>query len=108
MNRWNIPVHLEEKIRNRDKRCVYCRIMLKEYPHRRGVPKNKATWEHIDNDDLRSVATNIVRCCGACNTSKGTKTLVEWFRSEYCKKKNIKHGTVSAVVRDWLKRRKSR
>lgn len=107
MNRWNIPDWVEDKIRKRDKLCVYCRAVLKEYRHARGVPRNKATWEHIDNDDLRSAA-NIVRCCGACNTSKGAKKLVEWFESEYCKKKKISERTVLPVVRNWLRDRKSR
>lgn len=107
MNRWNIPDWLEDEIRKRDKLCVYCHTALREYPHARGVPRNKATWEHIDNDDLSS-ATNIARCCGACNTSKGAKKLMEWFESEYCKKKNINERTVAAAVRSWLRRRNSR
>ena len=107
MNSWGIPTRLETQIRKRDRRCVYCHIVLKEYPHARGVPKNKATWEHIDNDDLRS-ARNIVRCCGACNSSKGAKKLLEWFESEYCKKKNINESTVSVVVKNWLRHRDSR
>jgi hypothetical protein len=107
MNRWKIPDWLEHKVRKRDKLCVYCHIVLKEYPHARGVPRNKATWEHMDNDDLRS-ATNIVRCCGACNTSKGTKGLIEWFESDYCKKRNINERTVLPVVRNWLRHPKSR
>jgi hypothetical protein len=107
MNRWNIPNWLEEKIRRRDRRCVYCHIVMKARPHARGVPKDKATWEHIDNDDMRSV-TNIVMCCGACNTRKGTKKLLEWSKSEYCKKKNINGRTVSPVIRNWLRHRKSR
>jgi hypothetical protein len=107
MNRWNIPDQLEEKIRKRDKVCVYCRIVLKEYRHVRGVPRNTATWEHIDNDDLRS-ASNIVRCCGACNTSKGAKKIAKWFESEYCKRKNINERTVLPVVRNWLRDRRSR
>jgi hypothetical protein len=104
VNRWNIPDGLEEKIRKRDKLCVYCHVELKDYSHAPGVQKNKATWEHIDNDDLRSV-TNIVRCCGACNSSKGAKKLLEWFESEYCQKKNINEKTVLFVVRNWLRHR---
>jgi hypothetical protein len=107
MNSWNIPDWLEDKIRRRDKLCIYCHIKMKSYPRARGVPRNKATWEHIDNDDMRS-ETNIAICCGACNTSKGAKTLSEWFESEYCNKKNINEKTVSAVVRNWLRHRKSR
>jgi len=102
MNRWHIPDELADKIRKRDKLCVYCHIKLKEYPHANGVPRNKGTWEHINNNDLVSV-DNIVRCCGACNTSKGAKRLLNWFESEYCKKKNINEKTVLAVVKIWLR-----
>src|SRR5690242_17136034 len=107
MNRWKIPNWLEAKVRRRDKLCVYCRNVMRNYPHARGVPRDKATWEHIDNVGPPSAA-NIVRCCGACNTSKGTKSLSKWFESKYCEKNNINEKTVSAVVRNWLKHRKSR
>jgi hypothetical protein len=107
MNRWKIPDELEAKIRERDKFCVYCHIVMKEYPHVKGVPRNKATWEHIDNDGLPS-KSNIVRCCGGCNTSKGTKKLVDWFESDYCKKRNINERTVLPVVRNWLTSHKLR
>ena len=53
MNRWGIPDGLEKKIRKRDKLCVYCHIKLKEHPRTIGVPRSKATWEHINNNDLR-------------------------------------------------------
>ncbi len=102
MNRWGITDALEKKLRKRDKLCVYCRIKLREYPHASGVPRNKATWEHINNNDLQS-AINIVRCCGACNASKGAKKLLDWFESEYCKKRNISAQTVRAVVKHWLR-----
>lgn len=109
MNRWGIPQALESEIRRRDKLCVYCHAVMKKHPHARGVPPDKATWEHIDNNDLDPDSeNNIVMCCGACNTSKGAKTLLEWFESEYCRSKNINERTVSVVVRKWLKDRKRR
>ena len=107
MNRWNIPDRVEDKVRRRDKRCVYCHIVMKEYPHTSGVRPNKATWEHIDNDGPSS-ETNVVRCCGACNSSKGTKKLLKWFESEYCKQRKINEKTVLPMVKNWLRHRKSR
>lgn len=56
----------------------------------------------------RPPETNIVRYCGACNTSKGANKLAEWFESEYCKRKNMSEQTVSPVIRNWLRQRKSR
>jgi len=41
---------------------------------------------------------------GACNTSRGAKNILDWFESDYCKKKNINGRTVSSVVRKWLRR----
>ena len=105
MNKWGIDPEVERRVRKRDKRCVYCHAAMKERPRARGVPRNKATWEHIDNNDLRS-DTNVVRCCGACNTSKGAKRLSDWFESEYCKRKKINETTVSAVVKNWLSNRR--
>ena len=102
MNRWGIPKELERKIRKRDKFCVYCHTKLKEHLHVGGVPRNKATWEHINNNDLRSPA-NIVRCCGSCNASKGAKRLSKWFDSEYCKRKGINKKTVAVAVKYWLR-----
>jgi hypothetical protein len=75
---------------------------MKEYPRKSGVPRDKATWEHINNDDLDS-PINIARCCGSCNTSKGEKKLSDWFDSEYCKKKKINGKTVGIVVKNWLR-----
>jgi 5-methylcytosine-specific restriction endonuclease McrA len=103
MNRWKIPASLEDEIRKRDKCCVYCRAIFKDHLHARGVPKNKATWEHIDNNEANVSKTNVVLCCGACNSSKGEKRLLKWFESEYCRKRNINARSVSPVIRKWLK-----
>ncbi|PYU14506.1 MAG: HNH endonuclease [Acidobacteria bacterium] len=108
MNRWKIPDWLEHKIRKRDKRCVFCRTPMKELRHARGVSRSKATWEHLDNNVRHRTETNIVRCCGACNSSKGAKKLVTWFQSDYCKEKNINARTVSPIVKSWLRRRRGR
>jgi hypothetical protein len=105
MNRWNIPASLEDKVRKRNKNCVYCRKVLKEHSSAKSARKNTATWEHIDNN-VKHLGANVVRCCGACNSSKGPKTLLKWFESEYCREKNINERTVSGAVKDWLKQNK--
>jgi hypothetical protein len=105
MNQWNIPDWLEDKIRKRDKLCVYCRILMKESSSPRDARKKRATWEHINNDEWRQASgTNVVRCCGSCNSSKSTKPLTKWFESDYCKEKNINKKTVMPVVKRWLRR----
>jgi uncharacterized Fe-S cluster protein YjdI len=102
-NKWNIPQWLEKEVRERDKNCVYCHIELKEYPRTKGTPGDKATWEHIDNDDTNISKQNIVRCCHSCNASKGAKKLSNWLESPYCKKRNINQETIAKIVQDHLK-----
>jgi 5-methylcytosine-specific restriction endonuclease McrA len=98
LNKWGIPNWLEEKVKKRDKFCVYCHVKLKEYPRTKGTPGDKATWEHIDNNGPNS-EFNVVRCCSSCNASKGTKKLSDWLESSYCKKKKISKETIANVVR---------
>ena len=97
-NKYGIPDELEEKIRKKYKICVYCHRKLKAHPHTRGTPKDKATIEHIDNDGSLISEGNLVMCCHSCNTSKGTKNLFKWFKSDYCEKKNINKKTVAKDV----------
>lgn len=100
-NNWNIPEWLETKVRERDTECVYCHIKLKDHRGIKDTPKDKATFEHIDNDGLPS-EENIAMCCAACNSSKGTKKLLDWFDSPYCQEKNICRETVSAVIQKYI------
>ena len=97
MNQWGIPGWLEDKIKKRDKCCVYCGVPLKEYPHTRGNSKDKATWEHIDNDENNKSELNIVRCCASCNSSKGKKRLADWLESPYCQERKIKEKAADIV-----------
>jgi hypothetical protein len=106
MNRWGIPTWLEESVRARDKTCVYCGVkMIGETP-RRGPRRTAATWEHIINDASIVTLQNVALCCAACNSSKGTKNLRDWLRSDYCKEHGINQDTVAAVVREALKARR--
>jgi hypothetical protein len=70
----------------------------------RGPRKAVTTWEHIINDASIVSRENIVRCCAACNSSKGRKKLSEWFESSYCKKRGINKDTVAEVVKKALKK----
>jgi len=99
MNQWDIPAWLEREVRQRDKKCVYCRIPMLESPPAHGSRKSVATWEHIINDARIVTRENIARCCASCNSSKGTKKLSDWLESDYCKKRGITKDTVAEVVR---------
>ena len=103
MNRWGIPDWLEEEVKERDKYCVYCGIQIIEQMPPSGPRKTVATWEHIINDASIVTCENIVRCCVACNSSKGTKKLSDWIQSTYCKKRGINKDTVAEVVKEALR-----
>lgn len=103
MNRWGIPKSLEEEIKSRDKYCVYCGVKLLEAISPGSSRKDKATWEHIINDASIVTRGNIARCCAACNSSKGTKTISKWIKSTYCKERGINKNTVALIVKQALK-----
>lgn len=102
-NIWGIPDWLENKVRARDKRCVYCHVEMKEYPHTKGTPGDKATFEHIDNDG-QPVEENIAMCCSSCNSSKLAKKLMDWLDSPYCKGKNITRENVAGIVKRYIEK----
>lgn len=103
MNNWGIPDWLEKEVRERDKTCIYCGIQLIDKMPPRGPRKAVATWEHIINDSSIVSRKNIARCCVACNSSKGTKKLLDWIQSSYCKKNGINKSTVAEVVKKALR-----
>lgn len=99
MNRWKIPVWLEREVIARDERCVYCGVAFTQSVER----KTKASWEHIVNDERIINRENIALCCMSCNASKGAKLLPDWFRSNYCKSRNINAETVASVVKEAIR-----
>ena len=103
MNRWGIPAWLEKEVKDRDKVCIYCGIQMIEKMPLSGPRNAVATWEHIINDASIVTRENIARCCFACNSSKGTKNLSDWMKSNYCKKRGINKNTVAEIVKQALK-----
>jgi len=96
-----------EKIKTRDKLCVYCHKELKELPGASGTPSDKATIEHMDdNSIITSEEWNVTMCCGSCNSSRGKKELPEWFKSKYCIDRDINEKKVAEVVKEYLVRTK--
>ena len=98
-NRWGIPRHVEESVKQRDLNCVYCGISFTNtvYTH-----KTRPTWEHIVNDIKINGVDNIALCCGSCNASKGSKLLNNWLNGQYCVTKNITTDNVATVVKTYL------
>jgi 5-methylcytosine-specific restriction endonuclease McrA len=99
MNKWNIPDWLEEEVKDRDRKCVYCG---NEFSSSKESKKSQATWEHIINNAKIITRENIALCCFSCNSIKGNKKLSDWLKSDYCKKRGINKDTVAEVVRNAL------
>ena len=108
-NKFGIPMDIEIEIRHRDKKCVYCHREMKKYLHKIGVPGDKATIEHFNEngpfhwkDGL--LKEDIAICCGSCNSSRGSRRIIEWFKKIYCLKRNINAQTVAEPVKEYLRR----
>ena len=99
MNRWNIPEWLEREVIERDGCCVYCGVKFTGQSKSR---RDRPSWEHIINDERIITLQNIVRCCIGCNASKGTKNLVDWLESMYCRTRGITRASVAVVIRSAL------
>jgi hypothetical protein len=99
MNRWNIPDRLEREVIERDRCCVYCGV---DFTAQSASRRDRPSWEHIINDARIITRENIARCCVGCNASKGTKNLVKWLDSRYCKSRGITRKSVASVVRSAL------
>ncbi len=107
---FGIPVNILAEIRARDVDCVYCHKTMK-YPYIANDSRNSATIEHLNFDgpfywDEGLKADDIVICCGSCNSSRGVKTLPNWFESRFCIDRNINADTVAEPVRKYLQRQK--
>jgi hypothetical protein len=66
-----------------------------------------ATIEHLNFDKPFYVKyglmiEDIVICCSACNSSRGVKRLWDWFKSAYCRERNINPDTLAEPVRKYL------
>lgn len=109
MSNWfGIPEKKLLKIRNRDKKCVYCQKNM-IYPYANKNHQDSATIEHLSPHppfywkDWMKI-DNITICCGSCNSSRGQKELTDRFKTDYCKKYNINENTVAEPVKKYLKK----
>ena len=100
-NTFGISKQDEREIRARDKSCVYCGVLMKQYPYAMGP--SGATIEHFNNDGPLKKKHNVAICCRRCNSSKGTMRLSAWFKTPYCRKKKISEETVSKPVKKYIR-----
>lgn len=109
-NKHGIPEEDLKKIKARDIKCVYCHKLMQEHSHVKGTPKDKATLEHLSNyppffwNELVIFDPSIVTiCCGSCNSSRGPKELLDWFKEQYCLDRNINEKTVEEPVKEFIR-----
>jgi hypothetical protein len=100
-NSYEISEEIEGEIRARDKKCVYCRVSMKK-PTRVKVAA-EATIEHFNNDGPFTKKYNLAICCRGCNSSKGVKTLLAWFKTPHCAKWGINEKTVAKPVKNFMR-----
>lgn len=101
-NIYGLPDKDIELVRQRDVNCVYCnKEMAKPNPNIRR--SDWATIEHLNHLPPWDNPKTIAICCGSCNSSRGKKTILEWFESNYCKEKNISPLTVAEPVLTYIK-----
>ncbi len=94
--RWKVPPDLALAVIARDLRCIYCN---RDFDTDLSGPRaGLASWEHIINDESLVSPENIALCCIGCNSSKGTRALGDWLKSEYCKTRGISPSTISPVA----------
>lgn len=104
-NTYGLSEQDEREIRARDKACVYCGVVMKQYPH--AMAASGATIEHFNNDGPLDKKWNAAICCRRCNSSKRDMKLSAWFKTPYCRKKKINGETVSKPVREYMRLEKS-
>jgi hypothetical protein len=100
-NQYGLPEKELEKIRIRDKTCVYChKKMLDTSSSNR---RDWATIEHLNYLPPWNNPATVAICCGSCNSSRGQKKLMDWFKSQYCLDRNINKKTVAEPVKIFIK-----
>jgi hypothetical protein len=105
MNRFGIPAETEQRIRARDTRSVYCGKQFS-----RASRKDMPSIEHLHEkppfhwqEGLKEGGLAI--CCRSCNSSRGNKSLRDWFQTPYCTQRDmpINSDTVAEPVRNYLR-----
>ncbi len=102
-NNFGLPEERLEKIRARDVDCVYCHKKMVA-PSDGGFRGDWATIEHLNHLPPWNNPSTVAICCGSCNSSRGNKTLLEWFNMPYCLNKNINIETVAVPVKEYIEK----
>lgn len=106
-NNFGIPEEVEQRIRHRDRVCVYCRETM-IYPCVGDDRRKWATIEHFREEGpfywkkgLKE--EDLAICCQSCNASRSRNKLLDWFKTSYCMEKKINEETVALPVKEYIK-----
>ncbi len=102
-NKYGLPENELNKIRQRDKECVYCHKKLVT-PSPNKPYKDWATIEHLNHLPPWNNINTVAICCGGCNSSRGKRKITEWFKSKYCIERNINYETVANSVKEYIRK----
>ncbi len=101
MNKYGLVEDELNKIRERDRSCVYCHKKMNK-PSDCVCQQDWATIEHLNHlppwDNISTVAI----CCGSCNSSRGKRRILDWFKSPYCQERGICLESVARSVREYV------
>jgi len=100
-NPYGLPEAEVERVRVRDTTCVYCHKEMTK-PKRGTSSCDWATIEHLNHLPPWDNPNTIAICCGSCNSSRGKRTVLEWFESAYCKERGINPSTVAPPVLSYI------
>lgn len=92
-----------EKLVGRFKKCVYCQQKLIKRIGSSGSQGRAGTIEHLNHRGNSGIY--VAMCCGSCNSSRGNKPLLKWFKTGYCIEKDITPKQVHAIVRKYIRNR---
>ena len=90
-----------ELLREQHQLCVYCKKRMVPTGSRQSR-KDWATIEHLNYLPPWNNINTVVFCCWSCNSSRGNKKIRDWFNSDYCKLKQIRHNNVAEPVRNYI------
>jgi hypothetical protein len=102
-NRYRLPEDKVDAVRERDTRCVYCHKEM----HKPSASVARASWatiEHFNHLPPWNNPDTIGICCFSCNASRGNKLILDWFRTAYCKERDISPSTVAVPVLEYISR----
>ena len=91
-----------DRIRERDENCVYCHKKMVN-PCSNNCRFDWATIEHLNHLAPWNNPVTVAICCGSCNSSRGKRKLLDWFKTPYCIQENINGETVAEPVKEYIR-----